>query len=256
MRLSPFLDGFAAAVRGAPPPGAAWLAPLLAQPGFAVYRNTVLGGCIDALEANHPVVAALTGRDWFRAAAADYARRHPPTDTRLLAYGQGFADFIAGPAGAVGLPWLPAVARLERLWRASHTAADAPALTAAHLQALPPGALPRLCLAPHPAARWRWFEDAPALTLWQAHQLGNAQQRTAALQAIDWRGEGALLTRPGGQVLLAPAGRGTCAFLDACAAGAALADALASAAAIEGDAFDAGALLGQLLEAGALRAID
>ena len=47
-------------------------------PGFAVHRNTVLSGCIDALAANYPVVAALVGRDWFRdAAAACMAGRWP-----------------------------------------------------------------------------------------------------------------------------------------------------------------------------------
>ena len=44
MHLSDFQDGLASALL--PPPGAstpppAWLDALLAQPGFAVYRNTV-----------------------------------------------------------------------------------------------------------------------------------------------------------------------------------------------------------------------
>ena len=72
MQLTTFQDGFAAALL--PPPGAApahpaWLDALLAQPGFAVYRNTVLKGCIDALQASYPTVCALVGEEWFRAAA-------------------------------------------------------------------------------------------------------------------------------------------------------------------------------------------
>ncbi|MGJ4749098.1 DNA-binding domain-containing protein, partial [Leptospira sp. SA-E8] len=44
------------------------------QAGFAVYRNTVLKGCVDALEANFPTVTRLVGQDWLRAAALGYAR--------------------------------------------------------------------------------------------------------------------------------------------------------------------------------------
>ena len=78
MRLSDFQDGLASALlpppgAGAPPP--AWLDALLAQPGFAVYRNTVAKGCIDALQANYPAVHALVGTDWLRAAAHARPRR-------------------------------------------------------------------------------------------------------------------------------------------------------------------------------------
>ena len=36
---------------------------LAAQPAFAVYRNTVMKGCVDALEANFPTVARLVGEE-------------------------------------------------------------------------------------------------------------------------------------------------------------------------------------------------
>nr|HPK32817.1 DUF2063 domain-containing protein [Ottowia sp.] len=177
----------------------------------------------------------------------------PPTDVRLMMYGEDFGDFLAGLDSAAELPYLPAVARLERLWREAHVAADAPALGTRELQALPPETLPELVLAPHPAARWQWFDEAPALSLWRAHQTDDEAQRTAALEALDWRAEGVLITRPHGQVLVAPAGRATCAFLDACAEQAPLPDALAAAAAAaEADPFNAGALLEDLLTAGAL----
>lgn len=243
--LAAFQRAFAQALRGA---GALDTA---AQPGFAVHRNTVRGGCIDALEANYPVVAALVGRAWFRAAAAAYARHHPPTDVRLMLYGDGFAGFLAGRDRAAGRPWLPAVARLERLWREAHLAADAPALDAPGLQALPIGTLPQLRLAPHPAARWHWFDDAPALSVWRAHQSEDPAGPAAALRALDWRAEGVLVTRTQGAVRVAPASRATCAFLDACARRARLPEALAAAAA-HAAPLDASDLLHGLLAAGAL----
>ena len=58
MQLSTFQDGFSAALLG-PPADAPWLSALESQPGFAVYRNTVLKGCIDALQANYPTVCQL-----------------------------------------------------------------------------------------------------------------------------------------------------------------------------------------------------
>ena len=159
MRLSDFQDGLASALL--PPPGAsvpppAWLDALLAQPGFAVYRNTVAKGCIDALQANYPAVHALVGTDWLRAAAHAFVHQHPPTDGCLMDYGAGFADFLEGFGPAADLPYLAAVARLDRCWTESHLAADAPALQAAWLARQPPEALALLHLQPHPAARWQW----------------------------------------------------------------------------------------------------
>ena len=61
MQLSTFQDGFSAALRG-PAVDAPWLSALECQPGFAVYRNTVLKGCIDALlidSHDAPVVPAV-----------------------------------------------------------------------------------------------------------------------------------------------------------------------------------------------------
>ena len=56
--LCAFQDAFAEALLA--PSGAVANSPeltrLIAQPGFAVYRNTVMKGCIDALQANYPAV--------------------------------------------------------------------------------------------------------------------------------------------------------------------------------------------------------
>ena len=63
IRLETFQDGFANALLALEPSVdcAPELAYLVAQPGFAVYRNTVMKGCIDALQANYPAVARLVG---------------------------------------------------------------------------------------------------------------------------------------------------------------------------------------------------
>lgn len=223
------------------------------QPGWAVYRNTGLLACIDALEANYPVVAQLVGRDWLRSAAHDHARAHPPTDARLLIYGDGFAEFLADAARVHDLPYLMDVARLDRAWTESHVAGDAPVLSASDLAALPPQALTTLQLQPHPAARWLWCADAPAFTIWAHHREGDAT-RTAELDLTHcWQPEGALLTRPRGQVQWCSVGQAGCVLLQACAQGQRLPEALGAAASADPGA-DMGALLATLLGAGALSA--
>lgn len=247
MRLSHFQDAFSATLlrRGnALPP--VWLAALEAQPGFAVYRNTILTGCIDALEANYPTVRQIVGHDWFRASAAVYARASPPRDGLLMNYGAGFADFLCGYAPAAGLPYLPAVARLDRCWTECHLAHDADAIDRPGLARLPPDALATLRLRPHPAARWAGCNAHPAFALWRRHREG---KDVAA--PLEWKGDVGLLTRPQSTVIWRPLARAGTAFLDACAEGLTLEAAATRALEADG-AINFAALMGELLDAGAL----
>jgi hypothetical protein len=243
--LAAFQRGFSDALLGR---GGAPTA-LATQRGFAVYRNTVLEGWIDALEANYPAVARLVGRDWFRSAAALHARADPPRDPRLLLYGADFATFLQGFAPAAGLPYLAAVARLDRFWTESHVAADAPSADAALLARLPAEALGATVLRPHPATRWAWFEDQPIVSIWMRNRADANDGATP--EELVWRGEGVLLARPVGAVAWGPLGRGGCAFLDACAKGRPLAEAAQVALAAE-NGVDLAGLLSHLLQRGAL----
>lgn len=246
--LATWQDAFAGALAGEAVRDAA-VARLAAQPGFAVYRNTVTKGCIDALQANYPAVARLVGEEWLRAAAAVFAGGNLPSHPTLLDYGAGFADFLAAFAPAADLTYLADVARLDRYWTEAHVAADAEALDPAALARLGARDLQRLTLRPHPAARWRWFDGAPVYSIWSGNRAGAFDGADLA-----WRGEGALLTRPGGEVLHRPLGRAGAAFLDACAGGASIHAAVQ--AALDADApADLAELIRQLLQAGALAAL-
>ncbi|MBU1803547.1 MAG: DNA-binding domain-containing protein, partial [Gammaproteobacteria bacterium] len=86
--LAAFQDAFVAALTGAPGSAAGEVAALVGQPGFAVYRNTLAKGCVDALRANFPAVERLVGEEWFAAAATLYARAMPPRSGPLLEYGE------------------------------------------------------------------------------------------------------------------------------------------------------------------------
>ncbi|MCC7485467.1 MAG: putative DNA-binding domain-containing protein [Burkholderiales bacterium] len=247
--LAQFQDAFARALLdplAAPEPEVAALA---AQPAFAVYRNTVTKGCVDALAANFPAVARLVGEEWFRAAAAIYARANPPATPMLLEYGASFPDFLAGFEPAAALPYLPGVARLDRLWTESHAAATRDPLAPAALAALPAADLERAVLQPHPAARWAWFESVPVYTIWSRNRTDRDHDAE-----LDWRSEGALLVRPGDSVAWQPIDAAGCAFLAACAAGEPLGRAAAAALAVE-PACGLEALMCTLLGSGAFIAI-
>ncbi len=220
-----------------------------AQPGFAVYRNTVLKGCADALISLYPAVHRLTGDVWMRAAAIDAVRAHPPSSGELQHYGAFFPAFLDTALADSELPWLGEVARLDRLWSESHVAADAPVVDVATLALFDLERLAASHLVPHPAARWRWSADWPAYSLWHA-------ARTAAEDPNPphWSGEGALLTRPDGAVISIDLGAAECALLDACAQGTPLGAALDEVQA-RFPSFDPGAALGRLLNQGAFAAL-
>ena len=227
------------------------LSAIAAQPGFAVYRNTVMKGCVDALQGNFPAVTRLVGEEWMRAAAAIYARAHPPSDPRLMLYGDGFADFLETFEPARELPYLPGVARLDYGWCEAHIARDEIALSGAALAALAPETLASTMLRPHPAARWSWFEDGPIATIWNANR--SSDDADADLSHIEWRGDGVLITRPIGQVKQVLVDRAVCVFLDACRAGATVEQ--AAAATLAADAHvDLAKLMALLIEAGAFAA--
>lgn len=220
------------------------VAALLAQPAFAIYRNTIFKGCGDALAANYPAVLRLVGEEWFQGAALAYAREHLPEDASLIAYGRDFPDFLAA-AAIDELPYLAGVAALDRCWTEAHLAADdAPLDVAALHAALAAGSDVRL--KPHAATRWRWAPSHPSYSIWDANRRPDA-----ALPAeLDWRGEGALLTRPAGHVQWQPISAGACRFLDACRDGVGVGQA-ASLALEDEPALEVAAMLGSLIQAGA-----
>lgn len=215
-------------------------------PGLAVYRNTVIKGWVDALQANYPAACRLVGEQFFREAAAFYARRQPAGEASLLHYGADFAGYLAGYEPAAALPYLPGVARLDRYWIEAHIAPDAQALTVHSLAGIVPERLAERVLKPHPAARWAWFDGQPVYTIWRRNRPGGEPEAD-----LVWHGEGALLARPGrGAVTWHALSQSGCVLLDACAAGHTLGTAAAMALEADNRA-DIAQLLVTLLSRGA-----
>ncbi len=225
-------------------------AAVVHHPAFAVYRNGVMKSAIDALQASCPAVVRLVGEDWFRAAAAVHVRASPPRCPVLVEYGADFADFLACFEPAAELPYLPDVARLDRMWTEAHIGEDAVTLDAACIVAASPEQLAQMVLRPHPCARWGWFPTAPIYSLWSRNRAGED-----APDEFDWIGEGVLIGRPTQDVRWQPLDQAGCAFLDRCAAGEALASATGAALDIDPHA-DLAVLMSKLLAAGAFSALD
>lgn len=186
------------------PPG---IDPAL-QRALAVHRNTATKAASDALAANYPVCGALVGAEAFGAVAAAFVEAHAPDDPRLCFYGEGFAGFLAGWPPFAALPYLPAVAHVERQVTLALFAADVDALDAASLAH---GVDPEAPLAMHPAASVSML-DWPAASLWRAHQPDAAAD---ALDHVAWEPEIVLVSRVDATVLVTPIDRASAAFLSA-----------------------------------------
>ena len=162
---------------------------------MAVYRNTVLHGAVEAVRANYPVVAQIVGSEMFEAVAVDFAVECPPRRPVLALYGERFAEWLEHQPWIEDLPYLPDVARVERLWIESLMAADAEPLPLADV--LGRKVFERE-LVLHPAVRFGWL-STPAMSIWLAHQ----RPISSGLK-VDWKAEGALFARPSHDVLHAP----------------------------------------------------
>lgn len=210
---------------------------------FAVYRNNVTVGLIDALRARFPAVERIVGEDFFAATARDFVRVRPPRSPLLSLYGDDFPDFVAAFAPAGDLPWLADVARLEAARTTAYHAADAPPLGPAEFAALDPASLGDLRVTLHPSARLV-RSRYPIVTIW-AMNSGEA-----ALGPVDIdTPEDALVIRPRLTVVVQRLPPGAAVFLASLSEHATLAEASTVAFATTA-AFDPTASLAVLVGSG------
>ncbi len=217
---------------------------------FAVYRNNVFVGLIDALKESFPATSRIVGEEFFRAMARAYVMIAPPVSPILLDYGAGFAAHIASFEPAQSLPYLADVARIERAWLEAYHAAEAEPLEAARLAAIDTETLPQLRLRLHPSLRIV-RSKLPALTIWRMNVADGAPG------AIDLAAgaEDTLIVRPVAEVetrLLPP---GSAEFILALASGAAVLEAATTAWVVE-PGFDLAGSLSGLIHSGAIVGYD
>jgi hypothetical protein len=210
---------------------------------FAVYRNNVVTGLVDALGTRFPAARRVVGEEFFGAMARVFVTKHPPRSPLLMIYGNDFPDFIAGFQPAVDVPYLADVARIEAARTRAYHAADADPIDPARLQAIAPERLAGMQVTLHPSAEI--VRSAHSIvTIWAM----NSGEREPAPIA-DWRAQDALILRPKLDVEVRQLPAGGAAFLGALAQSQPLA-AAAQAATEEDESFDLVANLAGLIGSG------
>lgn len=215
-----FFDAFDAALAGDGSALAGWLEQDEPGEGLAVYRNTIASGAADALAATFSTVVMMTGADWFRAAAREFVREHPPTEPALINYGEAFPRWIAAFGPAADAPYLGDIARLDWLWWQAWSSGDAGLLDGAELAALGPEQLGEVTLGLHPSVRIAAFGTG-APSLWLAHQAPARGEAHVLGDEIEF----VLIVRTGTQVDARIIEAGPFAFLAALAEGRSLLEA-------------------------------
>ena len=194
MQLSDWQNKFAAALLNPAMP----IPDGVVEPGgnpsakrFAVYRNNVVAGLIDALRETFPVALRIVGEDFFNAMARAYVALDPPRSPILLEYGAGFANFIDEFEPASSLPYLSDVCRIERAWLDAYHAPEALPIDPSQLGAVPPSEIPGIRLELHPSVRLL-RSKFPALTIWKTNVDGGAPIPVD----LEGGGEDVLIGRP------------------------------------------------------------
>jgi hypothetical protein len=211
-----------------------------AERRFAVYRNNVTSGLVDALATRFPVTSQLVGDEFFRAMARVYVAREPPRSPIMVLYGETFPAFLESFEPAAKLPYLGAVAALEMARGRAYHAADRTHLDSSAFLALKPERVGATRVKLHPSSSIL-ISRFPIVSIWEAHQ---GVDEPGPLQS--WQPEDALVHRVGHDVALKRLPPGVATFLALIKKGATIA-ASAEAAGHSTNAFDAAAAFAVLV---------
>lgn len=215
---------------------------------FAVYRNNVTVGLIDALAENFPATRAIVGDQFFRAMARLHVSQSPPRSKLMFEYGRELPAFIERFEPARRLRYLADVARVERAWLDAYHAGDAPAFDIAGLASLAPEKLCELRLTPHPAL-------ALVRSRYAIVDIFRANRASGPVgERIDGsRPQIALVTRPHLDVRVEAIAPAHLVFVEAMASGETLANAIERAVRRDDD-LDVASMLAITIGAGAFAA--
>ncbi len=193
------------------------------QERLAIYRNNVIVGLVSALEARFPATRKIAGEDFFKGAAKLFAVTQPPRSPLMMFYGDAFPAFLADFEPAREVPYLADVARLESARTRAYHAAGALPLMPAALSGVALDTLAGSCFTLHPSVEIV-ASDYPIVTIWA---MNSGEIDLAPI--TDWRGEDALVSRPGFDVEVRRLSPGVKTFLQNLAARNPLGEAAAAA---------------------------
>jgi len=191
---------------------------------FAVYRNNVTMGLVNALASRFPATKAIVGAEFFDGMASLFVHAHPPRSPVLMDYGDGLPAFVESFAPAAEVPYLADVLRLEIARSQAYHAADASPAGVEELQAIAAERLGEATVVFHPAARLL-RSPWPVATI---HAMNTGGQEARSIE--EWAGEDILVTRTHLEVLTTLLPPGGFLFLSALREGRNLASAIEAAA--------------------------
>jgi len=142
-----------------------------------IYRHHVFTTLTAALQATYPVVCRLVHEQFFRYAADQYLRAHPPAGPCLFEYGSSFPAFLADFESCRHLRYLPDVARLEWALNSATYAEEFAPLDPMVLSQLPGDDLPGLPLRLDPSLS---LLSSP----WPIDQIWEVNQPNADSEAV------------------------------------------------------------------------
>ncbi len=216
------------------------------QKRFAVYRNNVISGLVNALRARFPATERIVGAEFFAAMAHMFVIAQPPRSPVLMQYGDEFPSFLDAFEPARELPYLSDVARLEAARTRAYHAADAEPVDAQRFGTIGPEELLNARVALHPSAQIVRSRH-PIVTIWA---MNSGETEPAPID--DSRAEDALVVRPCLTVFVRQLPAGGAVLLNSLATGATFGGAIERAAAACHGEFDLPANLAALIGSGAL----
>lgn len=163
-------------------------APQLAA---ALCHHAATERAVDALAEHFSIVARILGSEPFYDLAGDFVVDHPPDGPVLTGYGSVFPEWVEHRKIGQILPYLAAVAQIDRLHAEADRAPSDTPLGRALIAALTADQWSRSKAKLHPATRFGWFA-VPGPSIWLTH----FDPRMAEV-APAWAAEGILITRPG-----------------------------------------------------------
>jgi hypothetical protein len=191
---------------------------------FAVYRNKVASGLVQALATRFPVVKRLVGEEFFRAMAHVYATAELPRSPIMLYYGETFPAFIDDFEPARPVPYLGDIARVEMARGLAYHAADATPIDPDAFAALSPDRLGETRVRLHPSLSII-TSSHPIYSIWHMNQ-----DPVRFAPASPFAKEAVLVARPRLKVRTQRITHGTAVLIRALAAGSTLAEAVVAAA--------------------------
>jgi hypothetical protein len=208
---------------GRPPPAGIVVRPAeIPARRFAVHRNNVVSGAMNALKSRFPVTEKIVGEEFFAAMTRVFVQERPPRSPLLATYGDDLADFIAAFEPARELAYLADVTRLEAARTRAYHAADATPVDAQRFAALVPNSVGDVIVELLPSTEVV-RSPHPIVTIWAM----NAGERNLA-PIGNWSGEDALVVRPHLDVEVRLLPSGGAAFLLALADGRPIGEAAAT----------------------------